>query len=727
MSSNVLEVIYYIPDKIISQKDFSIESTFKKILLFFTEELYPKNGSKIILKKNYYYKQYKINETTKMKDLLDFNDFPENTKPRIYIKLNDLMSKDNDGNFTFILRPKINPFGFIIYSVKTNMIYEESLQKNIIKSFNLDKYNPDNSAYCNSYDTLYISGGTKPNREAVKDFWVVNYTYSIRSKKFNFKITNIKMPYEKKQHSMIYDKKENVIYIIGGNDKICIKYDIAQKIFSQLPDTNTIYIKPALFIKNDFLYIFDSFDKKKLFFEKLDLNMVKNINISKKKILWEKFYPKNYDKYVSQFYGICDMDLDDKIIFLGGERVDNNIIFYEIKNNKFENGEGKNSYAKLNDKTFYKINKNFYIAIPEFRVKENWLIAIDNITKDVSKIYFDEEGKTIFNFDSIEECDISKEPIKKENTILKSKNKMIKANSGIFVDEFEEKEEKEEKEENDLLKANINLSEIKNKSEINDINSNSDIKKLETVEINFQQELKEDKDSDKMYILREPFDPKKIKKNIKEEEKNNNNNNVNTNMIKVNKKLNLKLSQIPPNKNQKPSKNTYNKNTNVNNMNNIYVKNKYLNYEGDDWLNKKFDNHKYYEMTPNYKKNKVNLNKTPGVKNPLLKSRKIEKKNIEGQEYSFICEKIIDKDNLKYYNSYMQQSYDFEDIYGNHRFYLSRYSSEEKGFKNSLLDSESNLNENRYNSNTERIRKIDNFMDKPIPNPQSPIPKEGKK
>ena len=94
------------------------------------------------------------------------------------------------------------------------------------------------------------------------------------------------MPYEKKQHSMIYDKKENVIYIIGGNDKICIKYDIAQKIFSQLPDTNTIYIKPALFIKNDFLYIFDSFDKKKLFFEKLDLNMVKNVNISKKKILW---------------------------------------------------------------------------------------------------------------------------------------------------------------------------------------------------------------------------------------------------------------------------------------------------------------------------------------------------------------------------------------------------------------------------------------------------------
>ena len=38
------------------------------------------------------------------------------------------------------------------------------------------------------------------------------------------------------------------------------------------------------------------------------------------------------------------MDLEDKIIFLGGERVDNNIILYEIKNNKLENGEGKNFF-----------------------------------------------------------------------------------------------------------------------------------------------------------------------------------------------------------------------------------------------------------------------------------------------------------------------------------------------------------------------------------------------
>ena len=507
MSSNLVEAIYFIPTKILSQKEFSTECTFREILDYFILELFPKYRSKVILKKNYYYKQYKINETTKMKDLLNLKDFPENITPKIYIKLNDLMSKEYDDTFTFLLKPKLNPLGFIIYSVKTNIIYQVALNKNLIKTHNLDKYNPDNSAYCNSYEALYISGGSKPNRDPISDFWIIYYNYSIKNKKFNFKVTYFKMPIEKKQHSMLFDKKENVIYIIGGNDKTCLKYDINTKIFWELPETIATYIKPALLIKNDVLYVFDSFDKRKLCFEKLDL-----VSIPKKKQTWEKIYPKNYEKFISQYYGICDMDLEDKVIFLGGERYDNNIIVYETKNNKLEKGEGKNSYAKLNDKNFYKINKNFYISIPEFRVKENWLISIDNITHDVSKIYFDEEGKTIFNFDSIDECDISLEPVFKK--VVKTNKNLIKSNSGVFLDDVEEK--KEEKNEKTILKSKMNLDEIKKSNDNNiDINSNKENKelnKLETVEINIHQEIKDDKDSDKIYILREPFDSRKIKK-----------------------------------------------------------------------------------------------------------------------------------------------------------------------------------------------------------------------
>ena len=285
MSSNLVSVVYYTSSQMISQKDFSIESTFKEILDYFTEELYPKHDSKIILKKYYYYKRYKINETTQLKDLLNFEDYPENILPKIYIKLNDLTSKESEDYYPYIIKPKTSPFGFVIYSVKTNCIYHENLQRSLIKYYNLEKYNPDMSAYCCSNDTLFISGGIKPNKEPVSDFWVINYTYNIRNKKFNFKITNNKMLYEKKQHSMIYHKKDNSIYIIGGNNKICMKYFINEKIFMQLPDTNVICNKPALFIKNDFLYVFDSFDKKKLFFEKLDISYLNKKKISLGKII----------------------------------------------------------------------------------------------------------------------------------------------------------------------------------------------------------------------------------------------------------------------------------------------------------------------------------------------------------------------------------------------------------------------------------------------------------
>ena len=718
MSSNLVEAIYYIPTKILSQKEFSTESTFKEILDFFTFNLYPKYSSKIILKKNYFYQKYKINETTKLKDILNLSEYPENAKPKIYIKLNDLMSQESVDYFSFILKPKINPFGFIIYSVKTNTIYHETIQKNIIKTYNLDKYNPDMSAHCNTNDTLYISGGIKPNKDPISDFWIVDYTYNITTKKFNFKITHNKMPVEKKQHSMLYNKKDNSIFIVGGNEKICLKYDIATKNFMQLPDTNAQYVKPALFIKNDSLYVLDSFDKRKMFFEKLDLN-----NINKKKFGWEKIFPKNYEKFVSQCYGICDMNLDDKIILLGGDRVDNNIILYEIKNNKLENGKGTNSYAKLNDKNFYRINKNYYISIPEFKVKESWLIAIDNITKDVSKIYFDEEGKTISNFDSTDECDISLEPVIKNinDGFIKNKNIVFKSNSGMIIDDVEEKKDKNEKYNLKSTNKNIDLSEIKKNN--NDLTNSNVLKKLDTVEMNFQQEIKDDKDSDNLYILREPFNPKKSEKN--EEEKNTNiikinlndigiknkkiNLNLNSNLNNIetkSKKINLKLSNNGP-----MSPKNINKKKNYSANNKITSHKGYLNYEGDDWKNKKFNNYKYHNMTPNYHKKKNIVNQSTNIKNPLLLSRRITKKNIEGHEYSLVCEKIIDKNNLKLYNSFNDhQSYDFEDLYGNHKFYVSQYLNDEKD-KN-ILDNELKMQSmSDYKYYTERNKNIDNFRD----------------
>ena len=395
------------------------------------------------------------------------------------------MVLESEEFYSYVLKPKKDPFGLIIYSAKTNTISIENLQKNTIKSYNLDRFSNEASAYCNSNEVLYISGGIKPNKGPISDFWIINYNYNLNTKKYNFQIEATKMPYEKKQHSMLYDKKDESIYIIGGNDKKCFKYSIKEKKFHDLAETNALYTKPALIIKSGFLYIFDSFDNKKPFFEKLDLN--------KKKAFWEKFYPKNYDKYNNHFYGISNLDMDDKFIFVGGEVLGNNrTVIYEIKNNKLENGDKFNTYAKLNDKSFYKINKNYYVNIVDYKGKSFIILTIDNIKQEVNKIYFDENGKTTSNFDSMDETDISIEPdFDDNNKKLVKNNKIILKSNSIQFNDFE-------KDKKVILKS-TNINTKLNLSENENLNN---LKKLDTVEIKNEQEIKDKKSENEIYILK---------------------------------------------------------------------------------------------------------------------------------------------------------------------------------------------------------------------------------
>ena len=81
--------------------------------------------------------------------------------------------------------------------------------------------------------------------------------------------------------------------------------------FSELPEINDLCLNPSLIIINNYLYIFDSFDRKKKYFEKINLE---------KKEKFEKFYPKNYCSYNNLFYGVCRSNYDNNIIFCGGQR-----------------------------------------------------------------------------------------------------------------------------------------------------------------------------------------------------------------------------------------------------------------------------------------------------------------------------------------------------------------------------------------------------------------------
>lgn len=131
-----------------------------------------------------------------------------------------------------------------------------------------------------------------------------------------------------------------------------VDFDIKNDKFSELPKTNDLCLKPALIIKNKYLYVLDSFERKKKFFEKI--NLEKN----------EKISPKNYYFYKNQDLGICESDNNDSIILGRGERTGLNTIVYEIDINSLVKSKGKDQTCKFEDKAFYKVNNNYCVNIP---------------------------------------------------------------------------------------------------------------------------------------------------------------------------------------------------------------------------------------------------------------------------------------------------------------------------------------------------------------------------
>ena len=110
-----------------------------------------------------------------------------------------------------------------IFIPETGSLSLEEYPEKITKYFKLKKINKL-SSYCNSYDSLFISGGIY-NKEEIKDFWIVNNQ--------NFKIEKKLMPNPKSNHSMIYIEINNnqIIFFIGGNDLSTFYYDINNKNF----------------------------------------------------------------------------------------------------------------------------------------------------------------------------------------------------------------------------------------------------------------------------------------------------------------------------------------------------------------------------------------------------------------------------------------------------------------------------------------------------------------
>ena len=264
-------------------------------------------------------------------------------------------------NFTELIQPKSNPFRLFIYTPYQGTINLKTFSSEKISSAKLSTYQNEGT-YCNSYRNLYLSSGSS--------FWsIAHNSYQIKYKK---------MPVQKKNHSMIFipnGNNEGKIFIVGGNDKKVFYYDLKKNYFINWAPTNEYHIKPALIQINDYLYIFDTVKQNNFFIERTNL-----INTPRK---WEKIVPSCDPNllinFPSQSFATCLDDSNTKVIFLGGNNIDmehNGTYLYDIKNNKiYLSQKGTNDCMNFTDKTFYKIDNKYSIALPD-NLEENKEIAI---------------------------------------------------------------------------------------------------------------------------------------------------------------------------------------------------------------------------------------------------------------------------------------------------------------------------------------------------------------
>ena len=372
------KVNYFLKNKIISSKQFLLSSTFGSILDYFQKN---NTNTKFKLKKEYFYKDAKLDLETPLINLIEFKKNSSSStieSVEIFVEIEEI--KENAYNlypsFNKLLQPKENNFGLYVYKIKEGIITLEQYQEQIIKKYELDKYSINSSSYCNSPKHLYISGGKINNDITLNKFWII--------KNRNYSIIQKKMPYKKSNHSMMYiylDNKE-YIFIAGGDENLMtFYYDINMESFIIWANMNAINIKPSLFQYKEYIYSLNSFNNdnnNSIYFERT--------NLVNGKPAWEKIVPKydinkiNYLNFKNNNFGVSSGS-NDEIIFCGGENADINIYVYNPGENIFSiKDQSINIKVKLSDKIFYDVNKEHSVALP-FNLFTEKKIAVFNKIK----------------------------------------------------------------------------------------------------------------------------------------------------------------------------------------------------------------------------------------------------------------------------------------------------------------------------------------------------------
>ena len=214
-----IKAIFITKDRIISEKTFPKNISFGQIKKYFQNNI---SDGKTILFNKYFLNSKEITDS----DIISQTFHSEQNTKILEISIAIELQESNESNqnqissfnsedhkelvYNRIILPKLNPFGLIVFFTKNKKIQFEKYPSNYLQNYGLNSSNL-NLIYCNSPEALFLSGSVNTNSPS-NDFWKINHqTYGI---------IRTKMPYEKRNHSMIYIPnlgELGSIFITGGD------------------------------------------------------------------------------------------------------------------------------------------------------------------------------------------------------------------------------------------------------------------------------------------------------------------------------------------------------------------------------------------------------------------------------------------------------------------------------------------------------------------------------
>jgi len=410
-----IKVVFYTKTQIIKEIEFKPNSSIKEIFDYFRKNIRNEGYS---LKSNYKMFKKKIEESDTISKLIEIdekNDVLIEGELWIEVEKNIFLDDANDEIFRTILQPKLDPFELIEYTPSKSKIKFIECAQDFILFHSLNKFTKE-SAFCNSNNSLFISGGEIEGK-AINNFWIID--------KSDYKIIKLVMPFEKKNHSMLYIT-DNFIFVAGGNSLETFLYDIEKKVFIKWANMNKKHFQPAIFLYGDYVYAFSALNS-----EDQNENFFERTNLTSKDPKWEKIFPKfensgNFDKnkLVNDCFALSK-SINGDILFIGGEKNSTNYVYNPIKNT-FSLSPGISAIIPFWDKTFYKISKKYSVSIPLNFCSNYKLALVNKETQSLHEINYDKKtGKVEFNLDIEKEKKNNSGNIYIQSLLKNIKNKRI--------------------------------------------------------------------------------------------------------------------------------------------------------------------------------------------------------------------------------------------------------------------------------------------------------------